>query len=150
MATIHTESMPNKPTQPELVELALKPQVNTANSIDSLVKKIRDLKQCNERVEADVAVARNVNSKFAEQITDMEKRCQKNAQYSKREYLEVSGVPNSVSSEILEGKICEIFLKIGVDIDHSKIQACHILKKDNRTTVKFSNRKNCLESKKKC
>ena len=68
--------MSNKLTKPELFELVLKTQVNSTNRIDSLVKEIReDLKQCYKRVELYVAVARNVNSKFAEQIADLKREC---------------------------------------------------------------------------
>ena len=68
--------MSNKLTKPELFELVLKTQVNSTNRIDSLVEEIReDLKQCYKRVELYVAVARNVNSKFVEQIADLKREC---------------------------------------------------------------------------
>ena len=41
--------------------------------------------------------------------------------------------------------MCGVFKKIGVEIDERDVQACHRLKEKERTTVKFVNRKNCLQ-----
>ena len=50
---------------------------------------------------------------------------------------------NSIS--ILEETVCGVFKKIGVEIDERDVQACHRLKEEEKTTVKFVNRKNCLQ-----
>ena len=38
-----------------------------------------------------------------------------------------------------------VFKKIGVEINEQDVQACHRLKKKERTIVKFVNRKDCLQ-----
>ena len=57
----------------------------------------------------------------------------------------IVGIPNSISNSILEETVCGVFKKIGVEIDERDVQACHRLKEKERTTVKFVNRKNCLQ-----
>ena len=74
----------------------------------------------------------------------MERQCWANAQYSRRECLEVVGIPDSVQNNELEDKVLIIFKKIGSEVSPSDIEACHRLKKDNdKVIVKFSRRKDC-------
>ena len=74
----------------------------------------------------------------------MERQCWANAQYLRREYLDIVGIPREVSEEVLEGKFLKIFGKLGCDISPDRIEACH---RAGRTTdtviVKFSKRKDC-------
>ena len=51
----------------------------------------------------------------------------------------------SVRDNVLEQKICDMFQEIGVDICGRDIQACHCLNDKDRTIVKFTNRKDCLQ-----
>ena len=51
----------------------------------------------------------------------------------------------SVRDNVLEQKVCDVLQEIGVDICNRDIQACHRLKAKDRTTVKFTNRKDCLQ-----
>ena len=54
------------------------------------------------------------------------------------------GIPMSVRDNVLKQKVCDIIQEIGVDICDRDIQACHGLKDNDQTIVKFTNRKNCL------
>ena len=108
-------------------------------------EEIQGSKLCYKRVVVDLAVVKIVNSKLVEQVANLERRCWVNSQYYRRERLEVSGVPSSVSGEELENILWEIFSKIGVVTDSGKIQACHRRKKDNRTIV-LSNRNDYLQT----
>ena len=69
----------------------------------------------------------------------MERQCWTNAQYSRRECLEVVGIPDSVQNNQLDDKVPTIFKKIDSEKSPRDIEACHRLKKDNnRVIVKFS------------
>ena len=46
----------------------------------------------------------------------MEKQCWANAQYSRRECLEVKGIPCDISNKNLESKVSEVFSKVGCEI----------------------------------
>ena len=58
-------------------------------------------------------------------IVDMERQCWANAQYSRRECLEVVGIHRDVSNEDLESKVLEVFNKVGCEIPSRDIEACH-------------------------
>ena len=59
----------------------------------------------------------------------MERQCWANAQYSRRECLELVGVPCSVSDGDLERKVLKIFEKVGCPIEGNNIEACHRISK---------------------
>ena len=91
-----------------------------------------------------MVIVRNVISKLVERVVATERQCWENAQYSGRDTLEVVGIPMSVRDNALEQKVYNVFQDIGVDICDRDIQACHRLKDKDQTTVKFTNRKDCL------
>ena len=62
-------------------------------------------------------------------------------EYSRRERLEVVGIPSSVNIRNLEGKVCTVFNRIGVAVKPDDIEACHRLHNDKKTIAKFSKRK---------
>ena len=69
-----------------------------------------------------------------------------NSQYSRRECLEVAGIPWQVDDKNLETKVLSIFQKIGCTIDPSFIDDCHRIGKNNdRVIVKFTCRKDCKQ-----
>ena len=45
---------------------------------------------------------KNVNSKLHERVVALERRCWGNSQYSRREFLEITGAPDSISNDDLE------------------------------------------------
>ena len=59
--------------------------------------------------------------------------------------MEVAGIPMSVRDNVLEQKVCYVIQEIGVDICDRDIQACYRLRDKDRTIVKFTNRKDCLQ-----
>ena len=96
------------------------------------------------KLQADVIVAKNISNLLSQRVVDLERQCWANAQYSRRECLEVVGIPRSVDDNILEEKVIQVFEKVGCNIDSSNIEACHrITKKNDRVIVKFSRRKDC-------
>ena len=69
-----------------------------------------------------------------------------NAQYSRRECLEVDEMPRQVDDKNLETKVLSIFQKIDCKINPTFIDDCHRLGKNNdRVIVKFTRRKDCKQ-----
>ena len=95
-------------------------------------------------MEADIAVVKTVNDRLVERVIKTERQCWENAQYSRRDTLEIVGIPNSVGNSVLEEPVRDVFKKIGAEIEERDVQACHRLKEKERTIVKFVNRKDCL------
>ena len=73
----------------------------------------------------------------------MEIQCWANAQHSRRECLEVVGIPRDISNENLESKVLKFFSKVGCEILSCDIEACHGLTNNDRIIVKFLQRKDC-------
>ena len=76
-------------------------------------------------------------------VVQTERQCWANAQYSRRDTIEVLGIPSSIRDQDLEDKVRNVFREIGVNINERDIQACHRLREKDRTIVKFVNRKDC-------
>ena len=75
-------------------------------------------------------------------------------QYSRRENIEIIGVPDSITLVNLEKTVIEVLHKIDIDVTSYDIAACHRLKKKKNATsanviVRFINRKKAIDCMKK-
>ena len=102
----------------------------------------------NKKLQSDAAIMKNVNQKLEEKIVCLEKNQAKGEQYSRRNNVEISGIPNKIPDEDLENTIISICKDSGVEIDPKDIEGCHRLPlprnsrgQDKRMIVKFVNRK---------
>ena len=109
------------------------------------ITEVKDLLAHSKRLETDVGIVRNVSSKLVESVVVTERQCWQNAQYSRRDTLDVVGIPASITGNVLGRKVFDVFQEIGVNIYDCYIQACHRLKDKDQTSVKFTNRKDCLQ-----
>ena len=145
MATTHTEAVLNKVSKSELVQLVLQTEASLASQITNLATEVKDLLGYFKKLESDLAVTKNVNSKLMERVVQTEKQCWANAQYSRRDTIEVIRIPSSIRDKDLEDKVRNIFGEIGVNVNERDIQACHRLREKGRTIVKFVNRKDSTD-----
>ena len=76
----------------------------------------------------------------------LERQCWENAQYSRKECLEVVGIPHQVDDNLLERKVLSIFERVGCTIDPGFTDDCDCLgKNSDRVIINFSRRKNCKQ-----
>ena len=143
MATTHTEAVLNKLSKSELVQLVLQTEASLASQITNLTTEVKDLLGYFKKLESELAVTKNVNSKLMERVVQTERQCWANAQYSRRDTIEVIGIPSPIRDKDLEDKVRNIFGEIRVKVNERDIQVCHQLREKDRTTVKFVNRKGC-------
>ena len=109
-------------------------------------KLVEEFKQIKDKIEADLSVTKQVNDLLVTRVTNLERQCRANAQYSRRECLEIVGIPSNVSHQNLENKVIEVFSKVGCIITNENIEARHrINQNSDRTIVKLSRRKDCLQ-----
>ena len=140
MSGTHTEAVLNKLTKPELAQLLLNTEANMGAQISTITAEVKELRSYLKKLEADVAIVKNVNSRIVEQLVQTERQCWENVKYSRRDCLELIGIPTLVKDDVLEEKVCGIFHELGIEIDQRDIQACYRIK-NNRTIIKLSNRK---------
>ena len=143
----------NKLSKEELVNFTFKIQEAHGKHIEDIVKKldqalerIQAITDRQQIIESSLSVSNNVNDKLQARVIQLEREIYVSQQYSRRECLELTGVPKDVENKDVEDKVCEILQKIGVDVNPNDIEACHRLKKKDRTIIKFSSRKTCLKA----
>ena len=125
---VHTKATLKGLNKPDLIKLVLQLESEMNSDIKELTSEIRDLVAQMKKVEADVAIVKNVNEKLVNQLIETERQCWANAQYSRRECLEVVAIPTSIPDDSLETNVSKVFDKLGVHVEAKDIQACHHLK----------------------
>ena len=102
MAGAHTEAVLNKLSKPELEQIILNTEVNLGSQIAKLTTEVKDLLAHSKKLEADVTIVRNVNSKLVERVVATERQYWENSQYSRRDTLQVVGIPMPVRDNAFE------------------------------------------------
>ena len=95
-------------------------------------------------MESDLAISRNVNVKLVERLVVTERKCWANEQCSRRECLEISGIPESVRDSAFKDKTQGILRGIDVEAETENTELCHRLKgkgDKGKIILKLSKRK---------
>ena len=141
---IYTEEALDKLNKKELITILLSLQSKVESANNKILDQVRQLNQKFSQLKSENSIVKQANSLLSKRLDDMERQCWANAQYSRRDCLEVVGIPDSVQNNELEDKVLIIFKKIGSEVSPRDIEGCHHLKKDNdKVIVKFSRRKDC-------
>ena len=98
------------------------------------------------KLDSDLEISRNVNNKLVDQVARLERKCWENEQYSRRECIEISVIPQSIEQLNLEKTALHVFDKIDATVDLQNIELCRRLKSDDdgrssKVIKKFSKRK---------
>ena len=116
MTGVYTEDTLKALNKIQLIDLFLKMQDQTNSTTVSLMAEMKDLSSIFKRLESDVQIVKTVNNNLIKQLQNTERQCWANAQYSRRECLEVIGIPKTVESKDLEHTVCKVFNSTGFDI----------------------------------
>ena len=117
---------------------------STLSSINDIKTDLSELRKYYEKLESDVIITKQVNTKLCDKMKFLERQCWANEQYSRRECLEISGVPESVAVNDLEGKVLKLLEKIDVEVHPDHTEACHWTKSNagpKKVIIKMSQRK---------
>ena len=68
------------------------------------LEEIRKFNETFVKLESEINIVKKVNTLLNKRVIDMERQCWVNAQYLRRQCLEVAGIPCDVSNENLESK----------------------------------------------
>jgi len=129
----------SKLNKDEIVEYTLKLQKSIFEKITSFEEKLLKL-------ESELSISKTINTRLVSQLEFVERKCASNEQYSRRECIEVVGIPSNISDDKIEDEIVTILNDINLSVTKDSFQACHRLKKNDRVIVKFKNRKDCASS----
>ena len=133
MAALTEESL-NKLSKTDLVALAV-------NKVSNLTEEVQKLNTNFELLKSDFSATRIENNSLNERLIALERQCWANAQYSRWECLEITGIPSSVSDKDLEEVVCKAITKAGVDINGDDIEDCHRVENKGQTIIKLGKRK---------
>ena len=135
-------------TRSQLENLSKEELIEELITVDDITSKISDLTnrfddflRRFEVVSSDLAITRNCNRLLTKRVVQLESNAVTNAQYHRRESVEVNPIPPSISDEELELNICEALSLTGNEVKPNDLQACHRLKKKESVIVKFKCRK---------
>ena len=137
---VQTKSHSENLSKQELIE-ELSTVDDIASKISDLTNRFDDFLRRFEVVSSDLAITRNCNRLLTMRVVQLENNAVTNAQYHRRESVEVNPIPPSISDEELELNICEALSLTGHEIKPNDLQACHRLKKKELVIVKFKCRK---------
>ena len=115
----------------EIIKLALEYQSKfdlPLSNIDDIKTDLSGWRKYYKKLESDVIIIKQVNTRLCDKMKLLERQCWANKQYSRRECLEISGVPESVTDNDLEGKVLKLLEKIDVEVHPDHIEACHWIK----------------------
>ena len=119
----------------DIITLVLDYQDKFKSTLANINKDIGELKYKFEKLESELVVSKSVNSNLCKKITTFERQCWANNQYSRREYLEISGIPENVENKDLKNLTPQIFEKIDISVDPENVEDCHWIKTQRSQNV---------------
>ena len=112
----YTEEVLDKLNKGELIGMVISLQIKETEKNGLILEEIRKLNDKFSQLESENVVIKQANSLLSKRLVDTERQCWANAQYFRRECIEVAGVPNSVNNNELKDKVLTAFQKIGCEL----------------------------------
>ena len=115
------------------------------NIVDQMNESIMSIKDTIiDTLKEDNARLRNKVELLEKKLTEVEISCNKLEQYTRRNNIEIQGIPLRIPDEKLEEKVIDVFGAINIAITKNDVEDCHRLGKSSESTiVRFVNRKHC-------
>ena len=122
MASLTEESF-SKLSKQELIAMMLQMQNEMESSDTKFAEELRELNESFQQLKSDLTITKNVNSQLHNRLVNMEKQSWANAQYSRRECVEIVGIPTSIPDNDLEKTFCKIVDNVGIKISDRDIES---------------------------
>ena len=135
-----TRAALEKLNKEELISLFAENDDKLNSNMANLTNQLAEVNKTLERMESQLEISKTINNTLENHITTLEKQCSRNEQYSRRECIDIVGIPDSTN----EIKACELIGKVtGINVNQDCLESCHPLPSDkkNKIIVKFSRRK---------
>ena len=114
------------------------------NMLSNINAELTSLRDRFTKMESQLLVTRRVNDNLVKQNRILERKCAANEQYSRKECLQISKIPDSIPNNNLEETILKIFNETGVTVNSKDVEACHRLNQKanpKKVIIKLSKRK---------
>ena len=137
---VQTRSQLENLSNEELIDKLISVE-DIPSKLSDLTSRFDDFLRRYEILSSELTVSKNCNHLLGERIVQLERNAVNNAQYHRRESLEINPVPASIDDDVLESSVCRALSLTGHEVKPDDLQACHRLKKKDTVIVKFKCRK---------
>ena len=90
---------------------------------------------------SELQVSNNCSKLLGNRVIELEKNALSTAQYVRREIIQISPVPGSISDQNLEEQVCKALSLTGIKVEDKYLHACYCMKRRGRVILKFKDRK---------
>ena len=108
----------------ELISFFVENDDKLNSNIANLTNQLAEVNKTLEWMESKLEILKTINNTLKKRITSLKKPCWINEQYSRRECLEIVGIPDSTNKI----KVCELIGKVtGINVNQDCLESCHPL-----------------------
>ena len=136
---VRTRSQLENLSKDEIIDevLSLENFKNDINvKFSKLNDRFKDFEAKYEMVNSNQSITRRCNDLLLERITQLKRNNLNNAQYNRRETLEVNPVPSDIADHVLEQSVCQALSLTEISVEPDNLQACHCMRKKDRVIIK--------------
>ena len=113
-----------KLTKEELSNMVFDYQNKFDNMLSNINAKLISLRDRVTKMESQLLFTRRVNDNLVKQNRILERKCAANEQYSRREFLKISEIPDSIPNNNLEEAVLKVFNETGVAVNSRDVESC--------------------------
>ena len=121
---VFTRSQIENLSREELIEELVKLS-DITDRLKDLTDKFDNFSKKYEELKSDLVVTKKCNSLLYSRIVQLEKNAVSNAQYHRRETLELNPVSQDIHDNVLEDTICKALSLTGQEVVPEDLHACH-------------------------
>ena len=117
-------------TRSQLENLSKKELIDELINVEDIYSKLSDLTsrfddflRRYEILNSELTVSKNCNRLLTERIVQLERNAVSNAQYHRRESLEINPVPASTGDDVLQNSVCRALSLTGHKVKPDDLQA---------------------------
>ena len=135
-----TKAQVDNLSREELIEELLKFS-DITDKLNGLNNRFDDFIKKYDELNSELLISKNCNSLLLKRITNLERNALTNAQYVRRETIEINPIPQSIPNADLENKVCQALSLTGTTVTPDDLQACNRMENKEKVIVKFKDRK---------
>ena len=133
-----TRSQHENLSKDELINRLLQTD-NIEDKLEHFNRRFDDFLGKFNELHSELQVSRNC-SNLRNRVIELEKNALSTAQYVRREIVEISPVPGSISDQNLEEQVCKALPLTGIKVEDKDLHACHRIRRRGRVILKFKDR----------
>ena len=115
------------------------------SELQELKKEVSELKESLNELKSSKETNCNPQTNLEERLTEIERRMSEQEQYSRRECIELVGLPNNINGEELKNAVIKTFQVAGINIGRRNFHAVHRLADQHVVIANLTNRRDAID-----